>query len=216
MSRADETADPGRAGCQLLLIGPPRYDPELLAEQLAAALAVGAVAGFVLPVDLAGPRRSSVSARLAPVRAVCAQAGTACLVRDHVGLALEIGADGVHLGGGAADVAARRAVLGRDRILGLSCGRSRDAAMTAGEAGADYVGFGDLGQRPGHEVFELLEWWSELFVLPCLAEAAMAEGDCAALARAGADFVSADASTWTDPADAAAAVRRLHDELASA
>ena len=89
---------------------------------------------------------------------MCAEADTACLVRDHVGLALEIGADGVHLWGGAADVPARRAALGRERILGMSCGRSRDAAMIAGEAGADYIGFGDLGQRPGHEVFGLLEW----------------------------------------------------------
>ena len=134
------------------------------------------------------------------MRAVCAAHGTACLVRDHVGLALEIGADGVHLGGGAADVPARRAALGRERILGVSCGRSRDAAMTAGEAGADYVGFGDLGQRPGHEVYELLQWWSELFVLPCLAEAAITEGDCAALARAGADFVAVGGSIWTDAA----------------
>jgi thiamine-phosphate pyrophosphorylase len=215
VSHANEAVDRAQAGCQLLLIGPPSYDPARLAEQLAAAIAVGGVAGFVLPVDLALRHANSLSARLAPVRAVCAERGTACLVRDHVGLALEIGADGVHLGG-AAEVPARRATLGRERILGVSCGRSRDAAMTAGEAGADYVGFGDLGQRPGHEVFELLEWWSELFVLPCLAEAAIAEGDCAALARAGADFVTADASTWADAAGAAAAVRRLRDELASA
>ncbi len=216
MSHADETLDRAQAGCQLLLIGPPSYDPARLAEQLAAALAVGGVAGFVLSVDLTARHPDSLSARLAPVRAVCAERGTACLVRDHVGAALEIGADGVHLGGGAADVPARRAALGRERILGVSCGRSRDAAMTAGEAGADYVGFGDLGQPPGPEVYELLRWWSELFVLPCLAEAAVTEGDCAALARAGADFVTADASLWTDPAGAAAAVRRLRDALAAA
>jgi thiamine-phosphate pyrophosphorylase len=216
VSRADGAVDPAQAGCQLLLIGPPSYDPARLAEQLAAALAVGGVAGFVLPVDLAGRHPSSLSARLAPVRAMCAEADTACLVRDHAGLALEIGADGVHLGGVAADVPARRAALGRERILGVSCGRSRDAAMTAGEAGADYVGFGDLRQRPGHEVFGLLEWWSELFVLPCLAEAAIAKGDCAALARAGADFVAVGGSIWTDSAGPAAAIRRLRDELTSA
>ena len=69
---------------------------------------------------------------------------------------------------------------------------------------------------PGAEVYELLRWWSELFVLPCLAEAAITVEDCAALARAGADFVAAGASIWTDPAGAAAAVRRLRDALAAA
>ena len=121
MSHADETVDPARTGCQLLPIGPPSYDPARLAEQLAAALAVGGIAGFVLPVDPAGRDTSSLSAQLAPVRAVCAARGTAFLVRDHVGLALEIGADGVHLGGGAAEVPAPCGA-GRERILGVSCG----------------------------------------------------------------------------------------------
>lgn len=213
MSRTDEAIDPAEAGCQLLLIGPPAYDPARLAGQLDAALAVGGIAGFVLPVDLARQQGGSLARQLAPLRAVCANHATAFLVRDHVGLALEIGADGVHLGGGAAAVQASRAALGSERILGVSCGRSRDAAMVAGEAGADYVGFGDLGQRPGHELYELLEWWSELFVLPCLAEAATTVDDCAALVRAGADFVTAGESVWTDPAGAAAAVRRLGEAL---
>jgi thiamine-phosphate pyrophosphorylase len=212
VSGADPAIDPAEAGCQLLLIGPPSYHPARLAEQLDAALAVGGIAGFVLPVDRAGQEQRSLIAQLAPVRAVCAERGTAFLVRDHGGLALEIGADGVHLGS-AAEVQAARAALGSERILGVSCGRSRDAAMVAGEAGADYVGFGDLGQRPGHDLYELLEWWSGLFVLPCLAEAATTVEDCAALARAGADFVSAGASIWTDPAGAAAAVRRLRAAL---
>jgi hypothetical protein len=86
VSRADGAVDPAQAGCQLLLIGPPSYDPARLAEQLAAALAVGGVAGFVLPVDLAGRHLSNLMAQLAPVRAVCGEAGTACLVRDHVGI----------------------------------------------------------------------------------------------------------------------------------
>jgi thiamine-phosphate pyrophosphorylase len=216
VSRADQAVDPAKAGCQLLLFGPPRYQPARLTEQLDAALAVRGIAGFVLSVDPAGEPPGSLAARLAPVRAVCRERGIALLVRDHIGLALEIGADGVHFGGGAAEVAARRAALGRDRILGVSCGASRDAAMVAGEAGADYVGFGDLGQPPSRELYELLGWWSELFVLPCLAEAAITVEDCAALARAGADFVAAGAGVWTDPASASAMVRRLRDALASA
>ena len=59
VSHADETVDPAEAGCQLLLIGPPRYEPARLAEQLDAALAVGGIAGFVLPVDLAGGRTAA-------------------------------------------------------------------------------------------------------------------------------------------------------------
>ena len=37
---------------------------------------------------------------------------------------------------------ARRFLPGRDRIVGVTCGDSRDRAITAAEAGADYVAFG--------------------------------------------------------------------------
>ena len=111
---------------------------------------------------------------------------------------------------------AARATLGRERILGVSCGASRDAAMVAGEQGADYVAFGNLGRRPGPEVYELLRWWSDLFLLPCLAEVAATVDDCAQLVRAGADLVAAREGVWTDPEGAAAAVRRLRGALDAA
>jgi thiamine-phosphate pyrophosphorylase len=209
----DEAANPAEAGCQLLLIGPLGHEPALLAEQLDAALAVGDIAGFVLRVEDSQPDLDVMVAQLAPLRTLCANHTTAFIVRDRLELALEMGADGVHLGGGAGNVQAARAALGRERILGVSCGASRDAAMVAGEQGADYVAFGDLGKPPGPEVYDLLRWWSELFVLPCLAEVATTVGDCARLARAGADLVAAGEGVWTDPEGAAAAVRSLREAL---
>jgi thiamine-phosphate pyrophosphorylase len=170
----------------------------------------------VLRVDVAAQVADGMVARVAPLRALCASHAIAFIVRDRLGLALEMGADGVHLGSGAGDVQATRAALGKERILGVSCGVSRDAAMVAGEQGADYVAFGDLGQRPGPEVYELLRWWSDLFVLPCLAEVATTVDNCARLAQAGADLVAAGEGVWTDPKGAAAAVRRLRDALQAA
>jgi thiamine-phosphate pyrophosphorylase len=184
---------------------------------LDAALGVGGIAGFVLRVDTAASQDlDGMVARLAHLQTLCANHTTAFIVRDHLGLALEMGADGVHLGGGAGEVQAARAALGREGILGVSCGVSRDAAMVAGEQGADYVAFGELGKRPGPEVYDLLRWWSDLFVLPCLAEVAATVDDCARLARAGADLVAAGEEMWTDPEGAAAAVRRLREALQAA
>jgi thiamine-phosphate pyrophosphorylase len=174
---------------------------------------VGGIAGFVLRLDAAPQDMDGVVARMAYLQTLCASHNTAFIVRDHLGLALEMGADGVHLGGGAGDLRAARAALGRERILGVSCGASRDAAMVAGEQGADYVAFGDLRQRPGAEVYELLRWWSDLFVLPCLAEVATMVDDCARLGQAGADLVAAGEGMWMDPEGAAAAVRRLREAL---
>jgi thiamine-phosphate pyrophosphorylase len=214
VSRPDETLDPAEAGCQLLLIGPPRLDPARLTEQLDAALAIGGVAGFVLDPGALEP--GDPRGMVGRMRAVCAGHGVAFLLRDRVAAALEIDADGVHLGSGAADVAGSRAALGGERILGVSCGLSRDAAMVAGEGGADYVAFGNPERPPGPAVYELLEWWSALFVLPCLAEVAATPEDCARLARAGADFVAAGGFIWTSPDGVATAVARLKEALGAA
>jgi thiamine-phosphate pyrophosphorylase len=216
VSRPDETIDAAEAGCQLLLIGPASLDRALLVAQLDAALAIGGIAGFMLRSGAVEGVQESALRLTRRLRAICASHGVAFLLQDHVATALEVGADGVHLGVGAVDVAASRAGLGAERILGVSCGHSRDAAMVAGEAGADYVGFGDLERPAGQKVYDLLEWWSELFVLPCIAEVAATEHDCARLARAGADFVAAGGSVWTDPDGAVAAVRRLREALGAA
>jgi thiamine-phosphate pyrophosphorylase len=216
MSRPDEVIDAAEAGCQLLLIGPAGLDPALFERELGAALAIGGIAGFLLHLEAVAPARNEALLRAGRLRAICADRGVAFLLQDDVAAALEVGADGVHLGSGAADVAASRVALGVERILGVSCGRSRDAAMAAGEAGADYVAFGDLDRPAGPEVYDLLGWWSELFVLPCLAEVAITADDCARLARAGADFVAAGGAVWRDLEGAAAAVRRIREALAEA
>jgi thiamine-phosphate pyrophosphorylase len=214
MSRPDEIIDVAEAGCQLLLISPPSLDPARFARELDAVLAVGGIAGFLLRLDAVAAARNEALMLAGRLRGICADHGIAFLLRDDVTAALEVGADGVHLGSGAADVASSREALGIERILGVSCGSSRDAAMVAGDAGADYVAFGNPDRLAGQEVYDLLGWWSELFVLPCLAEVAITADDCGLLARAGADLVAAGGAVWSHPEGAAAAVRRLREALA--
>jgi hypothetical protein len=100
-------------------------------------------------------------------------------------------ADGVHLPA-SAEVAAVRARLGRGSIIGVGCGLSRHAAMVAGEAGADYVLFGDLDRAPAadDELFELVAWWSSLFVIPCAAAGSLDAAASRALLAAGADLLA--------------------------
>jgi thiamine-phosphate pyrophosphorylase len=199
-------AAPPEPACKLLLISPPNVDPASFAPRLEAALAAGGSAGFLL--RLAGAERSAVGPAAAQLRPLCAAHGVAFLLQDDVGLALELGVDGVHLGAAGA-VAAARAALGPERILGASCGSSRDAAMVAGDAGADYIAFGDPERPPAAELGELIAWWSGLFVLPCLVESDASLTDCRTLARAGADFIGVAALVWQDPRGPAAGVADL-------
>ena len=75
---------------------------------------------------------------------ICRGCGAKLIVNDDLALALEIGADGVHLGGEDGDLTQARAVLGPDRILGASCYNDLGRAEAAAKAGADYLAFGAM------------------------------------------------------------------------
>lgn len=76
--------------------------------------------------------------------ALCRAAGVPLLINDDLPLALELGADGAHLGRDDGDLAAARRALGPDRILGASCYGEWPRAEAAAAAGVDYVAFGAM------------------------------------------------------------------------
>ncbi|MGK4569977.1 thiamine phosphate synthase [Xanthomonas hortorum pv. gardneri] len=79
------------------------------------------------------------------LREACAAHGVPLIINDDAQLALQVGAQGVHLGEDDGEVAAARALLGAQAIIGVSCydeiARAQ-AAVAAVAAGASYVAFG--------------------------------------------------------------------------
>lgn len=117
----------------------------------------------------------------------------ACLVKDDAALAKKIGADGVHIDADRAAYASARALLGEDATIGVFCGLIRHDAMELAEIGANYVAFGpNLTEvaTEGDERAEIVAWWSEIFVIPCIAWDVSSAEEAAALADLGADFVA--------------------------
>src|SRR5580658_790527 len=144
------------------------------------------------------------------------------LLDGHVELVARAGADGAHLPGLEA-FAEALVSLKPDRIAGVGGLATRHDSMIAGEAGADYVLFGEpdaRGQRPSAEaIAERLQWWAELFEPPCVGFAA-SQQEAFEFACAGADFVLVGDFVWADPRGAAAAlieaeraIRRAHAEM---
>jgi len=83
-------------------------------------------------------------ATAAKVAATCRQAGTVCIVNDSVDIALEVGADGVHLGRTDLDWKAARQRLGPEKILGGTVNYTWEAEKAAAAGCLDYVGVGPL------------------------------------------------------------------------
>lgn len=73
--------------------------------------------------------------------ALCRRLGAVSIINDRVEIALEAGADGVHVGQDDLEAGRARALLGPGKIIGVSA-HSRSEALRAQAAGADYLGTG--------------------------------------------------------------------------
>lgn len=141
--------------------------------------------------------------------------GLACLVEGDIALAERLGADGVHISADPALYAESRKLLGENASIGVGCGLNRHAAMQLAELGADYVAFGLDGDIDAtNQRAELIAWWAEIFVVPCVAWNVDSADGAARLAALGADFVAPSANIWHDDdatrliADIDGAIRR--------
>jgi len=177
------------------------------AERLGAALAAVQVSSVLI-----APAQDGVldAASAKPLVELAQRAGAAALIADNAALAKALRADGVHLGismDPAGTYADARRILGPRAIVGADAGISRDDAMTLAEDGAEYVAFGapldlsDLDKARARRA-ELISWWAEIFEVPCVAFDVESPEAAAALAQAGADFVSVTLPTAEPPAAA--------------
>jgi thiamine-phosphate pyrophosphorylase len=129
---------------------------------------------------------------------ICRAAGAKLIINDDVWLAVEIGADGAHLGrddapGGS--LAAARDALGPKRILGVSCYNEIALAEEAAAAGADYVAFGSMfpsRTKPGavHAPLDLLGEAKRRVGLPVAAIGGITLDNAQQVIAAGADMLA--------------------------
>ena len=73
--------------------------------------------------------------------ALCREKGAVSIINDNVEIAAEVGADGVHVGQEDLACGRARAILGPDKIIGVSA-HNVEEALAAQAAGADYLGTG--------------------------------------------------------------------------
>jgi len=201
---------------RLYLATPVVDDPALLMANLPGLLAAADVAAVLLrlkPTD----QRTMIS-RVKTLAPVIQDGGAALLLDGHVELVARAGADGAHLTGIEAMEDAMP-TLKPDRIAGVGGLTTRHDSMAAGEAGADYVLFGEpdsKGQRPSVEaIAERLQWWAELFEPPCVGFAASRE-EAHEFAAAGADFVLVGDFIWNDKRGAKEALMEAEQTIRQA
>ncbi|HEX3753711.1 MAG TPA: thiamine phosphate synthase [Rhizomicrobium sp.] len=199
--------------CHLYLISPPRVAAKDFSEVLKRALVGGGVASFQLRLKHASD--DEIRRATDQLKPIVQGNDTAFILNDRPDLAAELGCDGVHIGQEDGGYALARAAMGPDAIVGVTCHNSRHLAMEAGEAGANYVAFGAFFPTATKEAktqadIEIIRWWAEMMVVPCVAIGGITVENAPALIEAGADFLAVSAGVWEHEDGADAAVRAFN------
>jgi len=205
--------------CRLYLISPERIDhPSIFAADLRAALDGGDVAAFQL--RLKGADDAAIAHAADTLRPICQQRDVAFILNDRPDLAAKLDCDGVHIGQDDMPYRDARHIMGANRQIGVTCKASRHLAMEAAEAGADYVAFGAFFPSGTKTVttpasVDILEWWSGLMEVPCVAIGGITVENCRPVIAAGTDFLAVAGGVWNHKDGPEAAVRAFNELFAA-
>ena len=194
----------------LYAITPDLADTDDLLYRVRAALAGGA---RVLQYR---NKSASTQLRLTQARALqalCAARGVPLIINDHLDLALAVDAAGLHLGGEDGDIAAARARLGPDKLLGVSCYDRLELAEAALAAGADHIAFGSFftsSVKPDavRPPLDLIGCASQRFTVPLVGIGGITPANAPQLITAGINAVAVISAVFSAP-DIEAAAREF-------
>jgi thiamine-phosphate pyrophosphorylase len=195
----------------LYAITPDEPDTGLLAAGVRAALTGGAkLVQYRNKTATAVLRREQARVLLV----LCRQHAALLIINDHLDLALEIDADGLHLGGEDGSIAAARAELGPGKLIGASCYNLLQKAVIAQREGADYVAFGSFfvsSVKPGavRASLELLREAKQRLSVPVVAIGGITLANAPHLLAAGADSVAIISALFAAP-DVSVAARQFN------
>ncbi|GGF54519.1 thiamine-phosphate synthase [Terasakiella brassicae] len=198
---------------QLYLITPPRIDLDIFADTLVTALDSGEIA--CVQLRLKDVDDDTVRRACEKLQPLVQDRDIAFVLNDRPDLAKEMGCDGVHIGQDDTPYKKAREIMGKDAIVGVTCHDSKHLAMIAGEQGADYVAFGafyptDTKQPKSKAEPWILEWWTTMFEIPCVAIGGITTDNATPLIEAGADFLAVCGGIWNHPKGVEHAVKHFN------
>ena len=189
---------------------------ETLGDVVESVLRNGATFLQIREKDLAQDAFEAEAERL---KTLCAQHGVPFVVNDSVEIALQCDADGVHVG--QSDIKGRdiRAMIGPDKILGISAGTVEEA-VAAEKAGADYIGVGAIfttstKKNARSMTMEQLKEIVSSVSIPVVAIGGISAENILQLRGSGVDGVAVVSAIFAaeDPGKATADLLKLAEEM---
>lgn len=189
-----------------------QYDDERLLADSRNALIGGA--GILQYRDKSGDAAKRLR-QAEKLRKLTTEYSCLLIINDDVELALQVAADGVHLGQHDNAIQLARSLLGPDSIIGSSCYNQLDLALQASSEGADYVAFGRFfpsSTKPAavQAQPQLLKLARDKLDVPIVAIGGITHDNASGLIKAGADMIAVINAVFAQP-DITSATRQFQN-----
>jgi len=125
------------------------------------------------------------------------------IINDKPIVAKIINADGCHIGQKDMDFASARKILGKRRIIGVTCHNSKKLALKANRQGADYVAFGSFFKSFTKKTtykanLQLLRWAKKKINIPTVAIGGINNSNYKKILSNKADFIACSNYVWNN------------------
>tara|TARA_B100000029_G_scaffold259873_1_gene256431 strand:+ start:3687 stop:4295 length:609 start_codon:yes stop_codon:yes gene_type:complete len=123
------------------------------------------------------------------------------LINDNPILAKKINADGCHIGQKDMDFISCRKILGKNKIIGITCHNSKKLALQAKKYGANYVAFGAFFKSSTKKTalkanLEILRWARKKINMPVVAIGGINNSNYKKVLSNGANFIACSNYVW--------------------
>ncbi len=123
------------------------------------------------------------------------------LINDRPLIAKMIGADGCHIGQKDMNFINARKILGKDKIIGVTCHNSKKLAIKAKKNGANYIAFGSFFKSSTKKTafkanLDILRWAKKKINMPTVAIGGINNSNYKKILSNGANFIACSNYVW--------------------
>ena len=125
------------------------------------------------------------------------------LINDKPFVAKTVGADGCHIGQKDTNFATSRKVLGKNKIIGVTCHNSKELTLKAKKYGANYVAFGSFFKSSTKKTafkanLQILRWAKKKINMPIVAIGGIDSSNYKKILSNGADLIACSSYVWNN------------------
>lgn len=185
----------------IYLISPPKIGGNKFYKELNLVLKTNKVKYFQLRLKKISNRNLLKISK--KIKKLVKKNNVKLLINDKPLVAKIVGSDGCHIGQKDMDFMNSRKILGKNKIIGVTCHNSKKLALKAKEYGANYVAFGSFFKSSTKKSalkanLTILRWAKKKISMPIVAIGGINSSNYKKILSSGANFIACSSYIWNN------------------